>query len=178
MRITQPSMRVALAACLLGAVAAAFAAWLGVSHVNGSNVWSPGPLLTVVPAWLIGDGFLGGVDFGIKYIPVIGFLLFLILATPLWLPASRVTWPTSLFSAALVCGSIWFFLDSWRQGFEYQGVSYTVTLAVVNFVLAAASILTAWRAYRGRHYWMRYTATLIPSVWCVWFAFPWLGEMP
>jgi hypothetical protein len=123
------------------------AAWIGVRLVNGANLWSPGPLLTVLPAWLIGQTLLGNIDAGPRLIPLMGALLFMVLAIPLYTPRSQVVWPPVLFTGVLACASILFFVVSWSSGLEYQGLVYTATLVAINLGLAVASARLAWRAF-------------------------------
>jgi len=166
------------AAYVAGALAVGVAAWVGVHAVNGSNILSPGPLLTILPAWIIGENLFGSIDAGPKVIPILGALLFLVVGIPLFTTRSRAVWPANVFTALLVAASIAFFIVSWSYGARYQGTTFTAILMAINLAFAAASAFLGLRASRLRTYRSRYIATLVPCVWSVWYAFPWLGEMP
>lgn len=173
----RPSLLMRLSAYLAGALVTAVLAWLGVAFWNGVNVWSPAPMLMIGPAWLLGQAVLDDSEAGPRLIPLLGGIVFLVLASPV-LGRSRAVWPMAVFVGALAAGSVAFFVGSWSYGLEYQGLSYTVNVFAINVVFGAGSVWLALQAKRTRAYWYRYAATLVSCMWFVWFAFPWLGETP
>lgn len=174
----RPSPATRRVAYLAGAVVIAASAWLGLEFWNGVNVWSPAPMLMIVPAWLIGQAVLGDIDVGPRLVPLLGAIVFLVLAMPIVSVRSRVVWPVAVVSGVLVAGSIVHFIVSWSYGLKYQGLSYTISVLVINLAFAAGSVALALRAKWTRAYWTRYSATLVTCLWFVWCAFPWLGETP
>jgi hypothetical protein len=173
-----PTKLQAAVAVFAGAIVVAGASWLAVAFTNGSRFWSPAPLPMVLPAWLIGESVLGNIDAGPALIPLIGAALFSVLGIPLALPQSKAVMPSLVFCGVVLLGSVIFFATSWSYGVKYQGLSYTVTLAVINLGLACTAVWLGLNAFRLRTYRYRFAFTLQLCTWFVWFAFPWLGEMP
>jgi hypothetical protein len=171
-----PSTRRAILAYLLAAVVVGTVAWVG-SHFERSVFW-PAPLLMMLPAWLLGETALGNIDAGPKLIPLIGALPFIIVGIPLLRPKSRVMWPTAVLCFTLAIASIIYFATSWGYGLKYQGIAYTASMAVANLGIATVCFWLTWRGLRGSSYWHRYLAAVVPCLWIVWCALPWLGEMP
>jgi hypothetical protein len=171
-----PSTRGAILAYLVAAVTVGAVAWIG-AHFEGLVLW-PAPLAMVIPAWLIGETLLGNIDAGPKLIPLIGALPFTIVGIPLLWPQSRVMWPTVILCFTLAIASVVYFAVSWSQGLKYQGIAYTASVALANLSIAAACFWLTRRGLRGTSYWHRYLAAVVPCLWLVWCAFPWLGEMP
>jgi hypothetical protein len=156
---------------------AATAAALGGIAWYAMKYW-PVPLGTVLPAWTLGQALLGNMDAGLRLVPFIAAIPFLIVALPLLTPKPSVSWPTTTLCIGLVVGSIAYFAKSWSQGIEHQGLGYTEFVALLNLAFAGVCIWLSWRAIRSRGFWVRYAAALVPCLWFAWCAFPWLGEMP
>jgi hypothetical protein len=169
-----PSAKAAILAYLITVGVIGAVAWAG-AHFQ--FLW-PAPLMMVLPAWLLGETLLGDIDAGPKLIPLIGALPFILIGIPLLLPHSRVMWPTALLCVALAIGSATYFATSWNRGVEFQGIAFTTGAALVNFLITAGCFWLTWRGRRSGLYSHRYLAAVVPCLWLVWGAFPWLGEMP
>lgn len=97
-------------ACLAGALVVAVSAWVGTEFTNGVNVWSPGPVLMIGPAWLVGQAVLGDIDAGPQLVPLMAAAGFLILAVPVMSARSTAVWPVLVFIGVLVMASVAFFI--------------------------------------------------------------------
>src|SRR5574341_1857051 len=162
----------------LGAIVVAGVSLLGIAYCNGSRVWSPCPLPLMLSASWIGENLLGDIDRGPALIPLLGASLFVVIALPLATRTSRVVLPPLLFCAVVMLGSVFYFIVAWPYGVQFEGLAYTSTLAGFNLVLCAVAVWLGRMAVRSRSYRDRYRFTLFMCMWFVWFAFPWLGEMP
>ena len=172
----QPSASIAAASYFGGAAVVGVLTWIGYRF--HAELWWPYPITLVISAWNIGQSFLGNINSGPKLIPILGMLPFFLVAIPLLLPKSRAVWPALAFTGLVIAGSTLYFAFSWSYGVKYQGFPATAVLAIANVILACLSVFAGLRAIKTRTFWHRYLAALVPCLWFVWCAFPWLGEMP
>jgi len=97
----------------------------------------------------------------------------------IWLRGTR-TIPLRSYVLLLVTAPLNFvyLADGWRLGVQYQGLQYTHAVCLISGAWTAFLVLAlvlAWKVRRTRNslflHWMLFA-------WLVWFAFPYLGELP
>jgi hypothetical protein len=82
-----------------------------------------------------------------------------------------------LLALLIILSAIWL-ASGWDVGLEYHSPGYTAGVAVLNVLLAAASVLLGVLAHR-RASWVRsFSFHWVLFAWLAWCAFPWLGELP
>jgi len=70
------------------------------------------------------------------------------------------------------------FAAYWRDGVQYQGVSYTITTALLSFCCASALLFLLIRSSLSSSFGFRLAANFLLFAWTVTYAFPYLGELP
>jgi hypothetical protein len=144
-------------------------------------VWSPFPLLVVIPSFLIGATpirLLAALPFG-------DFILSILAAIPItaayfaWsigpVATSRIPLRSVVLLVVVAAITLVVFIVGWKDGVRYQGLSHTVALALINFVLFVAIfiILILHRTAPSNVLSQTFHGALF--LWLSWFALPWLG---
>jgi hypothetical protein len=142
--------------------------------------WSPFPAVTLLPS-LIGSVLVGGTETGywlLRYVlpVIIGPAVFYGWNPQLLRGIETVPKRSWIGLVVLTALTIYFFVSNWSLGIQYQGWSYTTTMAFVNGV----ALILCWgallRAHRrptfGRSLLFHWAAT----VWLVWWHSPCLAS--
>ena len=132
-------------------------------------LFSPMPLVLVVPAFLSVPA------------PVVAALPALIFWTVGWsLLAGREQMRLGplIFYGVMGALNVAYLVLGWRYGLRFQGPLHTVVVSVLSLALfaggAALAVLARRRPSFGRHF----AAQWVLGLWLVWYAFPYLGELP
>ncbi len=140
------------------------------------------PLATTVPIFWFWMGVheAAALRWVIEYaIPaMVGPLLFLAWHPRLLAGAEDV--PTrSLVGLALISIlTVYDLAFGWQYGVKYQGKPYTLALVIVNAVAMCVAWVLLGIARKRRIFWTTLASHAFVVGWLVWFAFPWLGELP
>ena len=154
-----------------------------ISIHRGSKVlWSPKPLLVVVPAFLIGampPRRVAG--------PSHEWILSVLAAAPItvayfvWsigpLHTSRIPVRSIVLLFLVTLFTFLSFLFGWKYGVKYQGRIHTISLVIINFVLGLTSfaILAFYSESPSGVLSLSFHGTLF--LWLAWFAVPVLGDL-
>jgi hypothetical protein len=166
-----------LVVLILGASLCTAASWYG-SSVGYPTILSPLPLLVIAPLFLASVLVYTAEPWW--YVAPMPFGTFLFMnfyqlrvASPAPLP---MRFPILLGIATAF--SIFWFAEGWAYGVRYQGTSYTLASAAINFSFLLV-LWGWWLAIRRRasKAGALGSATLL-HCWLFWFAFPYLGELP
>jgi hypothetical protein len=163
-----------------GVSAATLVAFVAAAECNGSRVYAPAPLITVVPAIYIQQGLavLARKASEVSLVACVGFVYAVAALGHLLWGGERVPNPSVWVFGLLAVADLAFFMWEFRFGQQYQGVAYTLSLAAINIglVLAIAATLRRNRLRPSFASNFGFHVTLV--LWLCWFSFPWLGEMP
>jgi hypothetical protein len=154
--------------------------WLAVFRANGSLVIAPAPLTLVYPmVWVMMRLEPLGIRSGeAVLIPAVAALYGLLFLGHLVRGARRIPLVSVASFVALVLGNLAFWLWAWRYGVQWQGTSYTVSVAILNVLLVALAGFALVRGRRAESFWANYWFHTILALWVCWVSCPWLGEMP
>jgi hypothetical protein len=143
-------------------------AWLSVS-AGVPEIARPAPFLVIVPV-MISESMV----IGIVVVP----LMFACWSLPA-LGRSAVVPRRSigLLALLIILSAVWL-ASGWDVGLEYHSPGYTAGVAVLNLLLAAASVLLAVLAHRRVSWVWSFSFHWALFAWLAWCAFPWLGELP
>jgi hypothetical protein len=165
-KIMNPLRALTVAALFLALIVAQA---LGLFGGGSPSIWSPVPFLLVVPA------FMG--------VPAL-LVLFVFVATFCsWSPAlfrGEPSTPRRTIVLYVVCGisSVASFVVGWRSGIEYEGLTYTVTCAVLSAAWFSVCSLFLWRAYASPTFLRSLIAQVTLFAWIGSYAVVYLGETP
>lgn len=160
---------------VLGTIAGiAVIGWFAVFGANGSFVLAPAPLSLVYPlAWADNAGVNPALA-----IPLLAGAYGLLFLGHLVGGAARVPRVSVLVFASLIAGNLWFWSSAWHYGLQYQGGTYTVSVAALNIVLVALAMFVLWRGHQSASFRSNYCFHTLLAIWVCWVSCPWLGEMP
>ena len=159
--------------------------WLGVS-AEAPEVWSPLPAVTILPQMLLSmllseAGVLHGrtalwlVRHLIPF--VLGPALFVLWNLQLLKGVGEVPRRSRIGLVALSVLTAFALISGWRDGLINQGRVYTASMAALN----ACSLVTSWTLYRFALKQPTFLRSLAfhwsTTVWLVWLAFPWFGQI-
>ena len=158
---------------------------LGVLSISAGipTLWSPYPLMNVIPGFLVGATPLNSPS-----LPFRTLALSLIAACPIalffWLwvrPTSarteHIPRRSKIFLVAVLVLSVAYFVASWEYGTKYQGLLHTIVLSLFNTAFALTCLLL-WRSNQGLPRKAKVEAYHgILFCWLAWCAFPILGEL-
>ena len=145
-------------------------------------IWSPMPLLVVIPSFLIGATPIRRV----ADLPFGDLIFSALAAAPItiayfaWSIGPVATSKIPVRSVVLLALTAVFTLVSlfvgWKAGVRSQGLTHTIAVAVVNFLLAAATFFALVIHSKSPSYGLSLCFHGTLFLWLAWFAFPWLGE--
>jgi hypothetical protein len=144
---------------------------IGLLLTGVPSLFSPFPVLTIVPAFLLSPR----VYHAAVLIPT---LLFFAWNPQLFRGEGQIPKRSLvLLGLAAACNVFWF-VGGWQYGIKYQGPQHVYFVCVANLlwlVLLCVAMLRYWRApsFVGN---MLFHWTLFS--WLAWYAFPYLGELP
>jgi hypothetical protein len=160
-----------------GAIVGAFA-WLGsvsgvpttispapllmvLFHIRSEHIWSRWPRLAVdlIPA-------------------LVAPLAFFVWFPGLFAGALRVPRRSLAGFGTFVLADVLHFALGLAYGVEYQGMTYTAALILLNAILVCAAGVLLVRARRTPSFRTNLAFHLVSAVWLSWCAMPWLGELP
>jgi hypothetical protein len=150
-------------------LAAIVAQALGLFGGASPSIWSPAPLLLVIPA-------LAGV-------PVLLVLLSFVAVFCVWSPAlfrgeSSTPRRTTVLYVVFTILSAAFYASSWHYGVQYQGLRHTVTCAVLSASLFSLCSLLLWRSYASPTFFRSLATQFALFAWIGSYAVAYLGETP
>jgi hypothetical protein len=155
-----------------------------ISIQRGSKVlWSPKPLLVVVPAFLIGampPRRLAGPPHGDWILSVLAAVpitvaYFVWSVGPLHTSGIPVRSIVLLFLVTLF--TFLSFLFGWKYGVKYQGLIHTVALVIINCLLSVtSSVILAFHS-KSPSYVSSFSFHGTLFLWLAWFAVPVLGDL-
>jgi hypothetical protein len=157
---------------LLAALGLAVIAFIGLFVSGVPTIFSPFPLLTVFPAFILPQPL----QYSVVLLPP---LLFLLWNPQLMRLEAKVPRRTYILFAALVALSVVYFALSWKWGLQYQGPQFTAVICSINIAWIGFLIVVFRRSSKNDTafgtsifiQWMFFE-------WLSWCAFPWLGEVP
>jgi hypothetical protein len=161
-----PAWALAVAAVVLVLVVAQALALLGG---GAPSIWSPAPLLFVIPA------FMG--------VPPLLVLFLFVAIFCVWSPAlfrgesSTPRRTTGLYAVFGILSAA-YYASAWHYGIQYQGSRYTVTCAVLSAALFLLCSLLIWRSRVSPTFLRSLTMQLALFAWIGSYAVVYLGETP
>lgn len=148
---------------------------------NWPTAWAPLPFAVALPMIWAVEVFRGVLP--TRWI----VLLMSSLAGPVflfsWYPglllegSSEVPRRTFIGLAVLSAMTVWWFVEGWGWGVQYQGRPYVVAVACTNVAALAACWAIVIYARRTVSFEATFIAHASVALWLTWMAFPWLGEM-
>ena len=135
------------------------------------TIFCPFPTLTILPAFAL-SSFT-------PVVVVLPSLLFFAWNPALFSGAQIPPRRSYILFGALVLLSVVYFVLSWSYGVQYQGRSYTLTIALANAIwIALLTVLFALSRTRKPTFIYNLTLHWLLFAWLAWYAFPYLGELP
>jgi hypothetical protein len=127
----------------------------------------------IIPAFFLDSWHL---TFGTLMIPTILFFLW---NPGLFKGSSVIPKRTyGLYVALVVLSAAWF-VATWKDGFQFQGKQYTITIFALNLAGIAVLGTILWRYRRtNRSFTYNLATHWVLFAWLTWWAFPYLGELP
>lgn len=165
---------------LLGVAATSLVAWFAVAEANGSRLYSPAPLSTLLPVLYLerGLGLLAVETTEVRLVAWVGCIYGVALLAHLLRGRDRIPrvspWLFALAAVADMAFLTWVF----QHGVQYQGLVYTLALTFLNVGLILAMAFVLRRNWRSPSFTTNYGFHLMLALWLCWFSFPWFGEMP
>ena len=157
---------------LLAALGLAVTASIGLFVSGVPTIFSPFPVLTVLPALMLS----APLQYSAVLLPA---LLFLFWNPQLMRLEGKVPRRTYILFALLAALSIFYFAVSWKWGLQYQGPQFTAIICSINVAWIGFLTIAFRRCLKNTPafgtslfiQWMLFA-------WLSWCAFPWLGELP
>jgi uncharacterized membrane protein YuzA (DUF378 family) len=157
---------------LLAALGLAVTAYVGLFVSGVPTIFSPFPVLTVIPALMLSGPPL---DYVVVVIPC---LLFLLWNPQLMQQEAKIPRRTYILFGLLAVLSILYFAASWKWGLQYQGLQFTAVICSINVAWIGFLTISFRRCLKKAPAFG--TSLLIQWMlfaWLSWCAFPWLGEL-
>jgi hypothetical protein len=159
---------------LLAALGLAVTAYVGLFVSGVPTIFSPFPVLTVIPALMLFPG--PPLDYVVVVIPC---LLFLLWNPQLMRQEGKIPRRTYILFVLLTLLSILYFAVSWHWGLQFQGPQFTAVICSINVAWIGFLAIAFLRCSKNTPafatslfiQWMLFA-------WLSWCAFPWLGELP
>jgi len=158
---------------LLAALGLAVTAYVGLFVSGVPTIFSPFPVLTVIPALMLSGP---PIDYVVVVIPC---PLFLLWNPQLMQQEGKIPRRTYILFALLAVLSILYFAASWKWGLQYQGPQFTAVICSINVAWIGFLTIAFRRCLKKAPAFE--TSLLIQWMlfaWLSWCAFPWLGELP
>ena len=144
---------------------------LGVWVPGGASIIAPLPLPLIWFAFRTDSAFL----LAIALLPSLAFWV--------WSPGlfrGKATVPFRsiiLFVIGLAASIIWF-VEGWRYGLKYQGLTYNISTALLSAVLAVLTGVLILRSRKVPSFTLNLLTHFVLFAWLITYAFPYLGELP
>ena len=159
---------------LLGAAALALLSWFGLG-ASGLGIPATYPFPLLIPAFVAVDAFgIWGLSLVVAIIPVI----FIAWSIHLFKGATKIPLRSFIFLAVIISLNILYFIYSWSYGVKWQGLTYTVIIAIINVAIASFLLWYGLKSREQQTYFKNYLFHLSMFAWLSYIAFPTLGELP
>lgn len=144
---------------------------VGLFLTGVPTIFCPLPLLTVLPAFML---------FAVApVVVVIPSGLFFAWNPTLFRGVPAPPRRSYILFGALVVLSVVYFVVSWGDGVQFEGRSYTRTIAIANVIwIALLTFLFVLSRTRKPSFIFNLTLHWLLFAWLAWYAFPYLGELP
>jgi hypothetical protein len=149
-------------------------AWFGLFSSGVPTLYSPFPVLTTLPAFVLSRWHLQSL---VVLVPSILFFLWnpglLLNRRPPNLPKRTI-----VLLALLTVLTVVDYVLEWKYGIQYRGTRHTIVVYVINAMWLASLWWTVARFQRQPSFKGNLLSHWLLFAWLAYYAFPYLGELP
>jgi len=164
------SVVLTILAGLLLALIAAQSLGLLIAETGEVTVFAPCSMLLVFlggngpPSWIL--------------IAAVPTLVFWVWSPGLFRGKATIPLRSILLLAISVVASIVWFVGSWRYGLKYEGLTYSISTALLSVILAVLTGVLILQSRKSPSFAINLLVHFVLFAWLTTYAFPFFGELP
>jgi hypothetical protein len=147
-------------------------AWFGLFFSGVPTLYSPFPVLTALPAFVLSRWHLQSLAV------LIPSILFLLLNSGLNRRPPNLPKRTIVLLGLLTVLTVMDYFLEWKYGIHYRGIRHTIVVYIINAMWLASLWLTVVRSQRQPSFKGNLFSHWLLFAWLACYAFPYLGELP